>query len=518
MGAILLFIQIGANPIYILDEAKNAQCAREMWFSKNWLVPTFNGLLRSAKPPLHYWFMGLAYELFGVGAGSARFFSAVMGMLTLWVSYRWTKKWLGEGVAFFTLLSLVLSVHFIFEFRLSVPDPYLIFFTASGLMAGLNYLQDDKNKPLWLFLTAVCLGLAMLAKGPVALGLPGMVFFGFVIWQKKWWVFKDYRIIPAGMLVLGIALPWYIMVHKATNGAFTEGFFYEHNLNRFSSEMEGHGGPFIITPLIVLIGMLPVSILLFKSLLPKKGFYKEPVFVFSFLVVLVYVIFFSISSTKLPNYPMPCYPFVALLAAVFLKKVVEGSERLPLYFMPVMLFFSLLLPAAAYFGIRAEASVADLSWIAGLLLLLPAGMFFGYYRNRKIENSRLKVVAITWALFSVVFINIGYPILYNRNPVTLIEPLLEPDRVLLAYKAYNPAFNFNLQANGVPIELFDNIDDLEKAIDEIRRMEGSQKNAEIYVVSRKEHQEALKLMKAVLLTEKRDLFELPTTVIFKVSK
>ena len=73
----LLLINLSEPMIYILDEAKNAECAREMLISGNYLVPYFNGELRTDKPPLHYFFMVLSYKLFGVSAFSARFFSAV---------------------------------------------------------------------------------------------------------------------------------------------------------------------------------------------------------------------------------------------------------------------------------------------------------------------------------------------------------------------------------------------------------------------------------------------------------
>ena len=36
-----------AYPIYILDEARNSEAAREMWETGNYLVPYFNGNLRN---------------------------------------------------------------------------------------------------------------------------------------------------------------------------------------------------------------------------------------------------------------------------------------------------------------------------------------------------------------------------------------------------------------------------------------------------------------------------------------
>src|SRR5574337_795178 len=46
LACILLFTNLTAPPIYIVDEARNAQCAKEMMQHHNWIIPTFNGQLR----------------------------------------------------------------------------------------------------------------------------------------------------------------------------------------------------------------------------------------------------------------------------------------------------------------------------------------------------------------------------------------------------------------------------------------------------------------------------------------
>ncbi|MCS3799323.1 hypothetical protein [Niastella sp. OAS944] len=65
-----------------------------------------------------------------------------------------------------------------------------------------------------------------------------------------------------------VAAPWYVIIHKATNGEFTREFFFRHNFNRFGEPMEGHGGLFIMVPMFVLLGLLPVSV--FIGELSKK--------------------------------------------------------------------------------------------------------------------------------------------------------------------------------------------------------------------------------------------------------
>ena len=111
-GGFLCFANLGSHPIYILDEAKNAEAAREMFVNGNWIVPTFNDELRTDKPPLHYWFMMISYKLFGVSAFAARFFSAFFGILTLISTYHFTKKFINRRIAAITVFVICSAIFF----------------------------------------------------------------------------------------------------------------------------------------------------------------------------------------------------------------------------------------------------------------------------------------------------------------------------------------------------------------------------------------------------------------------
>ena len=50
----------------LIDEGNNAEAAREMYESGNWIVPTFNYVLRVDKPALLYWLQMLGYHFFGI--------------------------------------------------------------------------------------------------------------------------------------------------------------------------------------------------------------------------------------------------------------------------------------------------------------------------------------------------------------------------------------------------------------------------------------------------------------------
>ena len=161
---------IGGVSIYIVDEAKNAGCAGEMFIKKEFVVPTFNGKLRTDKPPLHYYFMMTSYRIFGINAFAARFFSALFGALTILITYLYVKKYSDKITAFLTTLILLASVHLSIQFHLAVPDPYLIFFLSVAFMSFYSAITEHKK--VYLYSMYISMGLGMLTKGPVAVVLP----------------------------------------------------------------------------------------------------------------------------------------------------------------------------------------------------------------------------------------------------------------------------------------------------------------------------------------------------------
>lgn len=66
VGLLMFLPNLGQHGLWDIDEAHNAECAREMWESNNFIVPTFNYALRTDKPAMLYWWIGLCYSLFGV--------------------------------------------------------------------------------------------------------------------------------------------------------------------------------------------------------------------------------------------------------------------------------------------------------------------------------------------------------------------------------------------------------------------------------------------------------------------
>lgn len=498
LSVLLLFPGLGKTPLWIYDEVRNAECAREMYERGDWIVPTFNGTLRTLKPPLHYYFMFGGFKIFGVTEWGARFFSAVFGVLTIFITYFFVKKYSSQRHAFITSLILLASTHFLFEFRMSVPDPYLIFLNVASVFTAYLFFTEKKN--YWLWLCAMAMGLGTLAKGPVAIVLPGVAIFIWQLWEKKLKEILSWKIVAAGILLFAVAVPWYWLVHKETNGEWTKGFFLQHNLGRFSEPMEGHGGLFILVPLIVFLGMLPASVFMGEVFKGFKNRFSDPFLKLALCVVAAFIVFYSISSTKLPNYAMPCYPFVAILIAHFINKA-WNENKAPLYPFIILSVINIALPVAGYWGLRNEVNTKGLENLALLLLLLTIASLVSLLMTRNNFRKTIVIVFTLYTIFNILFLNWLYPAVYRQNPMSkTIEEVKKSDKVV-SYQIFHPSYTYYLPQR-VPV--FKNLDSLKIYL---------QQNKAV-VISRKNFVEDLKSIGLKEMYSIHDLFEGNTTVVY----
>lgn len=437
----------GAYPLYILDEAKNSEAAREMWISGNFWEPTFNEALRTDKPPLHYFFMMLSYSLFGVGPFAARFFSAVAGAFTVLLISRETDRYLNRVTSALTALILTSALLFAHEFHMAVPDPYLIVFVTGSLLYFFRFEQNNQPQALWM--AYLFLGLALLSKGPIAAVIVLFTAVVYLGWSRKMSLTNIARFRPfrGALLALLIASPWYIMAHIATDGAFTEGFFLDHNLHRFSDQKEGHGGPFIITPLLVIAGLLPFGIWLIPALrfAFKRGASSDFI-KFCFSVSAVVVVFFSFSETKLPNYPMPAFAFLGVILADYLQHLQLDNRKSPFKWgLVVLALIGAILLAGAYLALRAHPALGETTYLAVCLLPLVAGPALLLWRLRFMALRNLHLLlGLNWMIVAWLLWGWAFPTINTLSPVEKARPWVENEQVVV-FKRLDPAFLIQMQ-------------------------------------------------------------------------
>ena len=124
------------------------------------------------------------------------------------------------------------------------------------------------------------------------------------------------------------------------NPEFFRVFFLQHNLERFSSNLYHHHAPFWYYLPVTLLALVPWSVFVTAAFVesvrlwwverstggPAKENCEVQFQVFLLLWLIVPVLFFSISQSKLPGYILPAVPAGALLLADYLQRHLKKGE------------------------------------------------------------------------------------------------------------------------------------------------------------------------------------------------
>jgi 4-amino-4-deoxy-L-arabinose transferase-like glycosyltransferase len=347
VGAGLFLPNLGVPSLWDIDEGNNAEAAREMLESGNWVVPTFNYQLRIDKPALLYWLQIACYRGFGVGEWAARLPSALAALAAVLLTYELGRRLFGAATGLIAGVVLASAGLFCAAAHFANPDALLNAFTVlTFLIFWRGFTHRDRT---WFVPAGVSMGLAVLAKGPVGLVLPAGVIGLFLLCSRRLRLLLDRRLLLGIVAFALVALPWYAWVGAETKGAFLRGFLRTHNWDRYLSPMEHHGGPFYYYFVVLALGFAPWSVFLglaaWCSLREwKHGSAPERkaedavlrtlrsaprAHVFLWCWIAVYFVFFSFSGTKLPNYILPIYAPVAFLTARFFDRWRRGVLQPP---------------------------------------------------------------------------------------------------------------------------------------------------------------------------------------------
>jgi len=331
--AINFFAFLGGHTLWDVDEPNNAVCAREMLLAGNWWVPMFNGDYRFDKPILIYWLMMPIDALFGVNEWSARLPSALSLTALVLVVWAMTGRLMRvfevdadkrDRTALMAAGLFATALHMIVIGRAAVPDPLLMLSLGIALPALLIvYLEGKKNPDTkmsgMMVLAYVAIGFGVLAKGPIAGLMPLLIVAAFLILMGDWKCWSLFHPFKGAAIALAVALPWYITVGVLTDGVWLEGFLFHHNIDRFTDPLQGHRGFPGLYVMSILVGWFPWTGLLAAMLWfgnwRLKALRDEPVRLFMLCWIGMYILFFSVARTQLPNYVLPVFPAAAILMA-----------------------------------------------------------------------------------------------------------------------------------------------------------------------------------------------------------
>ncbi len=312
------YATLGYYPLFNLDEGAFSEATREMLQSHNFITTYLNGHLRFDKPILIYWLQALSASLFGLNEFAMRLPSALAATLWAYAIYRFAKRFLDESTAFWATLFMAGSLQISIIAKAAIADALLNLFIALSMFCFFTYVQTRQKRYLYATFGAIALG--TLTKGPVAIMIPLMVSFLFLVKDLGFWFRSVFNPIGIAIFLL-IAAPWYILEYLDQGEKFIQGFFLKHNISRFSSSMEGHKGSLFYYVPVLLVGLIPFTSIFLKSLVYIKEWFANPLKRYLGIWFLFVFFFFSLSSTKLPHYVVYGYTPLFILMALYFPKV-----------------------------------------------------------------------------------------------------------------------------------------------------------------------------------------------------
>ncbi|MGA2414983.1 MAG: glycosyltransferase family 39 protein [Candidatus Sulfotelmatobacter sp.] len=312
------------------DEPRYAQVAREMLDRHDCITPTLGGEPWLEKPPLYYWQAMLANSVFGVSDWAARLPSAVDATLLVLAVYFFLRRFRRGSELDGALITASCAGIIGYARAASMDMPLAATFTIA-MLAWWAWRESAKN--IYLAAFYGFLALAMLAKGPVAPFLALIVILACAVatreltpvWKTLW--------LPGILLFCAIALPWYLAVQMRNPGFFHE-FIVQHNLERFSTNLYHHTEPAWYYLPVTTIALIPWTVFTIAALVQSAGewrsrqdhtdasptHYEHHFKIFAACWLVVPLILFSLSRSKLPGYILPALPAATLLLADDLRK------------------------------------------------------------------------------------------------------------------------------------------------------------------------------------------------------
>src|SRR5437016_3643278 len=169
--AAVIFLGCIISPPSLMDDvdAVQAQIARNMLQSGDWVTPHLDGIAYLEKSPLKYWLMAVSFAIFGVRDWAARLPLALSSIALCWVTMRFGVWAFGRRAGFYAGLALATCVGLFLFTRFQIPDATLTLTITIALWSLLRALEDDEPHPArWAYMTWASIGIGLLLKGLIA--------------------------------------------------------------------------------------------------------------------------------------------------------------------------------------------------------------------------------------------------------------------------------------------------------------------------------------------------------------
>ena len=317
----------GGVPFFTRGEPREGLVVREMLATGAWLVPARPEGELARKPPLYYWAAAVAAQaLPGRSETALRLPSVVLGIGGVLATWATARVAFGPAAALPAGLLLATAL----EWMRAAASARVDMTLAAALAAVFAALALSLAAPRAVaapFAAGAAAGLGALAKGPVAIVLPGLALGAFLLVRRD--AAERRRLRP--LLVLGIgaavAALWYAAAAVHEGPAFVD-IVVRENLLRFvdteaAETGHAHGAGYLLAG--GLVSLLPWTPLLPLALVPLLRRPRPAVASLAAAWIATGFVFFALASSKRSVYLLPLFPAIAVLAGSGIASPPEGG-------------------------------------------------------------------------------------------------------------------------------------------------------------------------------------------------
>jgi 4-amino-4-deoxy-L-arabinose transferase-like glycosyltransferase len=314
---VLLFAGLGRFPLLDPDEGRYARTSQEMMERDDYIVPYFNGEPRLKKPVLIYWLEIGAFLLLGFTETAARLPSALAALGTLIWLFFFARKRAGPQVALMATLILGTIPLFFALARTNTIDMVLTFLVFGATVSLYAGVVEPAGSRWHLVIAGLCLGLGLLAKGPVALLVPTMAIPVAALARKREPITIAGKLVGSAWIMVAVALPWAVLLFQRVGMEEVLAIWRREALERFSGGLD-HPESFFYLFLTAPITFFPWSALA-PFAIYQTWKHRKPGDGLSALLLAWTAggfLFFSLGRGKLDSYLLPLAPAAALLISI----------------------------------------------------------------------------------------------------------------------------------------------------------------------------------------------------------